>query len=232
MYDRDQMERVVWTKGINCQWMALSRIPQKVEELALGRQKAWSNSEQGVTYDIKPFQGSSSKLDKLDVDQGLPVASTESTLYLLAMASEGPAEQPERVSITPLLKRLAYPTANADVRPEEIASAFSLIFENCLSVTQLSAFLTLLHSTGKDKHPEVIARCASGMREAASQVDKSTLRTAVRRKGLKRGSYRGGLVRDRSTQGASSGINSIASVILLALAEILTQHSTSLPHLR
>ena len=129
--------------------------------------------------------------------------SIEYTISLLAMVGEGSAEQPGRVSITPLLKRLAYPTANADVSPEEIASAFSLIFENCLSTTQLSAFLTLLHSTGKDKHPEVIARCASGMRDAAGQVDKSALQSVVRRKGLKRGSYRGGLVRDRSTQGAS-----------------------------
>ena len=127
------------------------------------------------------------------------------------MPDEAASEQPERVSITPLLKRLAYPKANADVSPEEIASAFSLIFENRLSITQLSAFLTLLHSTGKDKHPEVIARCASGMREAASQVEKSTLRTAVRRKGLKHGSYRGGLVRGRLTQ--RSGLELTASLV-------------------
>ena len=103
-------------------------------------------------------------------------------------------EQPESVSITPLLKRLAYPAASKDVEPEEIASAFALIFENRLSVIQTAAFLTLLHSTGKDKHPEVIAKCAERMREAAGQIGKQRLRTAIRRRGRKQGSYRGGLV--------------------------------------
>jgi anthranilate phosphoribosyltransferase len=111
------------------------------------------------------------------------------------MASGAALDQPKHVSITPLLKRLAYPTANAAVSPEEIASAFSLIFENRLTVTQLSAFLTLLHSTGKDKHPEVVAKCASRMREAAAPLEKSSLRTAIRQRGLRHGKYRGGLVR-------------------------------------
>jgi anthranilate phosphoribosyltransferase len=111
------------------------------------------------------------------------------------MVGEAASDQPKHVSITPLLKRLAYPTANAAVSPEEIASAFSLIFENRLTVTQLSAFLTLLHSTGKDKHPEVVAKCASRMREAASPLEKSSLRTAIRQRGLRHGKYRGGLVR-------------------------------------
>ncbi len=103
-------------------------------------------------------------------------------------------EQPESVAITPLLKRLAYPAANKDVEPEEIASAFALIFENRLSIIQTAAFLTLLHSTSKDKHPEVIAKCAQRMREAASQIEKQSLITAIRRRGLKQGNYRGGLV--------------------------------------
>jgi anthranilate phosphoribosyltransferase len=120
-----------------------------------------------------------------------------------AMAGEAAADQPEKVPITPLLKRLAYPTGNTDVSPEEIASAFALVFENRLTVTQLSAFLTLLHSTGKDKHPEVIVKCASRMREAASQVERSSLRTTIKRRGLKHGSYRGGLVRLCLTQGLS-----------------------------
>ena len=111
------------------------------------------------------------------------------------MAGGAAPDQPEHVSITPLLKRLAYPTANATVGPEEIASAFSLIFETRLTVTQLSAFLTLLHSTGKDKHPEVIAKCASRMRDAASSSEKSSLRTAIRQRALRHGKYRGGLVR-------------------------------------
>jgi anthranilate phosphoribosyltransferase len=125
-------------------------------------------------------------------------------IYLLVMTAEAASDQPERVSITPLLKRLAYPTANTDVSPEEIASAFSLIFENRLTITQLSAFLTLLHSTGKDKHPEVIAKCAS-------QVEKSSLRTVVRKKGIKHGKYRGGLV--RPVRGGASRFELISSVV-------------------
>jgi anthranilate phosphoribosyltransferase len=123
------------------------------------------------------------------------------------MAGEAASTQPEHVSITPLLKRLAYPTANTSVSPEEIASAFALVFENRLTVTQLSAFLTLLHSTGKDKHPEVIAKCALRMREAASQVEKAPLKAAIRRRGLKHGSYRGGLVRRSLTDGSSVEFN-------------------------
>lgn len=120
---------------------------------------------------------------------------------LIGMAGEVATNQPEHVSITPLLKHLAYPTGKSKVGAEEIASAFTLIFENGLTVTQLSAFLTLLHSTGRDKDPEVIAKCATRMREAASQVEKSSLRAAVRRRALKQGTYRGGLVRHSLTRG-------------------------------
>jgi anthranilate phosphoribosyltransferase len=128
---------------------------------------------------------------------------------LLAMAGETPSNQPEHVSITPLLKRLAYPTPNNRASPEEIASAFALVFENRLTVTQLSAFLTLLHSTGRDKDPEVIAKCATRMREAASQIEESSLRAAIRRKALKHGSYRGGLVRLGLSQRPRLRINDI-----------------------
>ena len=103
-------------------------------------------------------------------------------------------DAPEPVSISPLLKRLAYPSAKEAVEASEIASAFSLIFENRLSVVQTAAFLTLLHATGKDKHPEVIAKCAHRMREAANQIEKYSLRMAVKQKGRKQGNYRGGLV--------------------------------------
>jgi len=127
------------------------------------------------------------------------------------MAGEAASDHPVHVSITPLLKRLAYPTANSHVSAEEIASAFSLIFENRLTVTQLSAFLTLLHSTGKDKHPEVIAKCASRMREAASLVEKSSLKAVIRQRGVKHGKYRGGLV--RRIRGGGGGFELISSLV-------------------
>ncbi|KAJ5107859.1 hypothetical protein N7456_004534 [Penicillium angulare] len=102
--------------------------------------------------------------------------------------------KPEVVSISPLLKRLAYPaTAEIRVSADDIASAFALIFDNRLSDIQTAALLTLLHSTGKDKHPDVIAKCSHRMREAACTVEKSTLRQVVKKRGQAEGNYNGGL---------------------------------------
>jgi len=111
------------------------------------------------------------------------------------MASTVRDEAKQTVSISPLLKRLAYPlAAQIQVEASEIASAFALIFEDQLNVVQTTALLTLLHSTRKDKDPLVIAQCSQRMREAASQVARPALRQAVRRRDLKLGQYRGGLV--------------------------------------
>jgi anthranilate phosphoribosyltransferase len=112
------------------------------------------------------------------------------------MASQVSGKRNETVSISPLLKRLAYPLASEiQVEASEIASAFALIFEDRLNVVQTTALLTLLHSTRKDKDPKVIAECSQRMREAASQVEKTALRKAIRGKEIKLGGYRGGLVR-------------------------------------
>jgi anthranilate phosphoribosyltransferase len=105
------------------------------------------------------------------------------------------ADRPEPVSISPLLKRLAYPaTAEIQVSAGEIAAAFALIFENRLSVIQTAALLTLLHSTGKDRDSKVIALCSHRMREAASTVDREQLRAVVKSRGTSEGHYHGGLV--------------------------------------
>lgn len=111
------------------------------------------------------------------------------------MESPKAEHKPEPVSISPLLQRLAYPT-RADIRvsAEDIASAFALIFEDRLSQIQTAALLTLLHSTGKDKEADVIAKCSHRMREAACQVDKASLRKAVKARGKREGQYEGGLV--------------------------------------
>lgn len=112
------------------------------------------------------------------------------------MASSPKQERPEPVSISPLLKRLAYPaTADIQVSAEDIASAFALIFEDRLSDIQTAALLTLLHSTGKDKDAAVIAKCSHRMREAATQIDKASLKKAVKARGKSEGNYKGGLVR-------------------------------------
>ncbi len=111
------------------------------------------------------------------------------------MAPQLQNEHRKTVSITPLLKRLAYPSvANIQVEASEIASAFALIFEDRLNVVQSTALLTLLHSTRKDKDAAVIAQCSQRMREAATEIERSALREAIRGKGLKLGQYKGGLV--------------------------------------
>ena len=105
-------------------------------------------------------------------------------------------EKPEPVSISPLLKCLAYPSpTEIRVSAEDIASAFALIFEDRLSDIQTAALLTLLHSTGKDKQPDVIAKCSQRMRDAACQIDKDLLQKVLKARGRREGNYQGGLVR-------------------------------------
>lgn len=108
--------------------------------------------------------------------------------------SATPRQKPEGISISPLLKRLAYPASEVAVEASEIASAFALIFEDRLSNIQTAALLTLLHSTQLDKNAEIIAKCSHRMREAASQTDKAALVKAIQSRGKQAGNYRGGLV--------------------------------------
>jgi anthranilate phosphoribosyltransferase len=113
-------------------------------------------------------------------------------------------KRPDPISISPLLQRLAYPpTAGglqlsaekiAEVGADEIAAAFALIFEDRLSHIQTAALLTLLHSTGKDRDPAVIAKCSHCMREAACQAEKGSLKKILKARGRKEGNYQGGLV--------------------------------------
>lgn len=103
-------------------------------------------------------------------------------------------QKPNQVSISPLLKNLAYPAPNAPVTASEIAAAFALIFEDRLSPIQTAALLTLLHSTGKDREAAVIAQCSQRMREAACQVERTALKKAVKARGRGEGNYGGGVV--------------------------------------
>lgn len=105
------------------------------------------------------------------------------------------SEPCEAISITPLLKSLAYPTtAQIRASAEDIASAFALIFENRLSTVQTAALLTLLHSTEKDRDPDVLAKCATQMTQAGCQVEKGPLKTLIKSRRRREGGYRGGLV--------------------------------------
>jgi anthranilate phosphoribosyltransferase len=120
----------------------------------------------------------------------------------MSASTAQPVKEPEKVSIRPLLERLAYQSnPNVEVveaSAEEIASTFALIFENRLSIVQCSSLLTLLHSTRKDQDPDVIAKCAQRMREAAASISLNDLKAIVKKRGRKEGSYRGGFVRDSS----------------------------------
>lgn len=130
----------------------------------------------------------------------------------------------QTVSISPLLKRLAYPrVAEIQVEAAEIASAFALIFEDRLNVVQTTALLTLLHSTRKDKDSSVIAQCSQRMREAASQIERTPLRKVIRGRDLKCGKYRGGLCDIVGTGGDShSTFNVSTTSSIIASPFLLT----------
>lgn len=134
---------------------------------------------------------------------------------------------PQHVSIAPLLKKLSAPAPQDNhVDAEDIALAFSRTFENRLNGTQLAALLTLLHSTGKDRHADVIAKCAEVMRDAAVPVDKQKLRKAVGKRKRTLGQYRGGLCDIAGTGGdAHSTFNiSTASSIIASPILMMAKH--------
>ncbi|KAJ5089468.1 hypothetical protein N7532_008152 [Penicillium argentinense] len=141
------------------------------------------------------------------------------------MTSNQPAEKagkPEVVSISPLLQRLAYPaTSEIRVSAEDIASAFALIFEDRLSDIQTAALLTLLHSTGKDKQADVIAKCSHRMREAACQIDKASLKKVVKARGISEGNYKGGLCDIVGTGGDSHSTFNVSTTSSIIASPLL-----------
>jgi anthranilate phosphoribosyltransferase len=98
------------------------------------------------------------------------------------------------VSVTNLLKRLSTLESAKKVSAEEIASAVALVFTNSLSPVQFGLLLWALHTTNLDHSAEVLAACASSMREAAAQVDETALQAVVDKHRRPQGSYKGGLV--------------------------------------
>ncbi|EER39850.1 anthranilate phosphoribosyltransferase [Histoplasma capsulatum H143] len=137
------------------------------------------------------------------------------------MASD---KQDFSISISPLLTRLAYPDAAPyEVTAGEIAGAFSLIFENKLSLIQTAAFLTLLHSTGKDRDADVLAQCAARMREAAEPIERTPLLALAKERDRKEGSYNGGFCDIVGTGGDSHrtfNISTTSSIIASPLLMI------------
>lgn len=112
------------------------------------------------------------------------------------MSAPAQTEQADRfVSIAPLLKRFSPAAANRNVTASEIALAVSHIFTNSLSADHAKELLIALHLTGWEQRPDVLAKCAEEMRDAAAKVDKNALRQVVRKRGRREGAYRGGLVR-------------------------------------
>ncbi|KAL4861721.1 hypothetical protein BDV12DRAFT_59569 [Aspergillus spectabilis] len=130
-------------------------------------------------------------------------------------------QKPESVSISPLLKKLAYPASEVAVEASEIASAFALIFEDRLSDIQTAALLTLLHSTQLDKDAEVIAMCSHRMREAARQTDRDALRKAIQSRGKNEGNYRGGLCDIVGTGGDSHSTFNISTTASILASPLL-----------
>ncbi|KAJ5777973.1 hypothetical protein N7520_001219 [Penicillium odoratum] len=132
------------------------------------------------------------------------------------------SNEPDKVSISPLLKRLAYPAdPGFQVSADDIASAFALIFEDRISLFQTAALLTLLHSTGKDKQADVIAKCSHRMREAASTIEKASLEKAVKLRGRAEGNYNGGLCDIVGTGGDSHSTFNISTTSSIVASPLL-----------
>ena len=101
-------------------------------------------------------------------------------------------QPPQYTPITSLLKSLQ--KTQTPTSADDIAQAFSLIFEDRLSPAQAATFLTLLSLTSRDKDADVLAACADRMRKAAFHVDLPALKNIVKARGVAEGAYHGGLV--------------------------------------
>ena len=99
----------------------------------------------------------------------------------------------ETVSIRPLLNKLRDPSFGP-ASAEEISAVLTLIFEGRLANEECKDFLISLQSTGRGEDPEVVAKCATRMRNAGEKIDIAVLRNTIRRRHMASGGYKGGLV--------------------------------------
>ncbi|KAM3415438.1 hypothetical protein BST61_g8960 [Cercospora zeina] len=138
------------------------------------------------------------------------------------------------VSISALLKRLSTLESARKVSAEEIAAAVALIFTNSLSPVQFGVLLWALHTTNLDHKAEVLAACASSMRDAGAQVDETALTEVLTRRRRREGTYQGGLCDIVGTGGDGhntfnvSTTSSIIASALLLMAKHGNNSSTSL----
>ena len=107
----------------------------------------------------------------------------------------GLSDADEKVSITPLLKRLWHESPATKPDANEIAAALALIFTNSLSEVQTGALLTCLHFTDRDRQADVLAKCSKAMRDFSTGIDVQGLTQLLDERGRKEGGYHGGLVR-------------------------------------
>ncbi|KAJ5728909.1 uncharacterized protein N7483_003417 [Penicillium malachiteum] len=134
--------------------------------------------------------------------------------------SSSQLERQEIISIAPLLNRLAHSNA-VDISPDEIASTFKLLLSNRVSNIQSASFLSLLAYTGKDGQADVIAKCAYYMRDAACQIDQSSLHDVVKAKGEPKGDYKGGLCDIVGTGGDSHSTFNVSTAASIIASPIL-----------
>ncbi|KAF2131734.1 hypothetical protein P153DRAFT_286123 [Dothidotthia symphoricarpi CBS 119687] len=148
------------------------------------------------------------------------------------MAS-APVDEEDKVSITPLLKRLWHESPATKPNADEIAAALSLIFTNSLSEVQTGALLTCLHFTDRDRQADILAKCSKAMRDFSTGIDVAGLQKLIDERGRKEGSYNGGLCDIVGTGGDShntfniSTTSSILASALLMIAKHGNKASTS-----
>ncbi|KAJ5717050.1 hypothetical protein N7488_002696 [Penicillium malachiteum] len=120
------------------------------------------------------------------------------------------------LSITPILERMIASGAT-NVSAEEIGIVFNMILQSQVSDAQVVSFLTLLRSTNKDRDPDVVARCAEHMIDAASRVNIEALCNALQWQERPIGNYQGGLCDIVGTGGdghSTFNVSTTASIIV------------------
>lgn len=131
-------------------------------------------------------------------------------------------------SIAPLLESLhrhSLDTSKKDFALD-IAAALGLIFEDRLSAVQCSSLLTILRYSGQERDPLILAKCAERMREAASQIDRDSLRHAVAVRNRAEGDYQGGLCDIVGTGGdghSTFNVSTTASILASSLL-LISKH--------
>jgi anthranilate phosphoribosyltransferase len=93
-------------------------------------------------------------------------------------------------SLHGILKKIS--TNLAAVTPDDIAEAISRISQDQCSAVQTGALLTAMHYTGLDMKADVIAAATEAMRRAGLQIH--GLKVPPQPSGVRRGTYKGGLV--------------------------------------